>query len=109
MNKKEIIKLKENKKIVYTYKKYFNGDLVPIKGYIKNYFTVNYIGYVDIQTEIGTLHNINIENIFLENNLNELKQKIKEIELKTLPEEIKRLEIDLNHKKRKLKRYKESE
>ena len=87
-------------KEVYTYRRYFNGDIVPIKGLIKHCFE----DIVDIETEIGMIHNVRIEDVYLPNELDKLKEKIRLLELARLPKEIEILERDLAHKKRKLDR-----
>ena len=90
-------KIKFNQE-VYTFRRYFNGDIIPIKGLIKCYFE----NTVDIETEIGMLHNIRFEDVYLPEELDKLKEKIKLLELARLPKEIEILERDLAHKKRKL-------
>lgn len=91
----ELIKYDE----VYTYRRFWNGDIIPIKGKIM-YIVGNVIS---LETEIGTMHKPESE-VYTINELPKLREKIRLLELARLPKEIEILERDLAHKKRKLDR-----
>lgn len=109
MDTKEIYKSFQNHEEIYSLKRFFNGDIIPIIGIITTvYATPDGIEEVDL-IELETrekIKEVNSQLLFKKDELPKLKEYILTLELENLPKEIKMLETDLRHKKRKFQRYK---
>ena len=115
ISKENIFKFMHTTKAVFTFNRFGNGDYVPFKGYIT---AINCEGYaindsedeiltVDLKSMYGDdLKNVPIKDLYLQEDIEKLKKVILLKEIEALPKQIKILETDLRHKKRKLERYK---
>ena len=109
MNTQEIYEAFQNREEIYSLKRFFNGDIIPIVGIITTvYATPEGIEDVDfIELETGeVIKEINSSLLFKKDELPKLKKHILTLELEKLPKEIEIKEKELRHLKRKYERYK---
>lgn len=109
MNTQEIYEAFQNREEIYSLKRFFNGDIIPIVGIITTvYATPEGIEDVDfIELETGeVIKEINSLLLFKKDELPKLKKHILTLELEKLPKEIEIKEKELRHLKRKYERYK---
>lgn len=108
ISKEDVFKFMDDTKAVLTFKQFGNGDYVPFEGYITAIkYEDNKITTVDLKSMFGDdLKDVPIENLYLQEDIEKLRKVILLKEIEALPKQIKILETDLRHKKRKLERYK---
>lgn len=109
MNRKEIFETFNNHEKIYSLKRFFNGDILPIEGIITN-ITVTPYGIENINfLELATgeeLEDMGSSLLFKKDELPKLRKYILTLELEKLPKEIEIKEKELKHLKRKYERYK---
>ena len=107
ISKEDVFKFMDGTKAVLTFKKFGNGDYVPFEGYITAIkYENNKITTVDLKSMYGdNLKDVQIENLYLQEDIEKLRKVILLKEIELLPWQIENLEADLKHKKRKLERY----
>lgn len=103
MTIQELFNAYESNIQVYTMKRFFNGDYVPVKGYIREIkLSPNFATFTLVVENELAIKDINVYDAYLEEELPKLKERINNIMLEHLPLQIQELESKLAERKRKL-------
>lgn len=103
MTTDEVYEASKNNKQVYTIKRFFNGDYIPVKGYIRELTISNdYCKFNIITEELTCIRDLQPCDVYKEEDLSIVKEKINNLMLEHLPVQIQELESKLAERKRKL-------